>query len=74
MIDSNIKEKLRERYPDIHPLIFYRSMERSKTNGQLFDVLDTIPDKFPIAWCEESNCWIVVKDPYLFDDFNEVGQ
>jgi hypothetical protein len=49
-------------------------MERSKTNGQLFDVLDTIPDKFPIAWCEESNCWIVVKDPYLSDDFNEVGQ
>ena len=74
MIDSNIKEKLRSRYPDVHSLIFYRSIERSKTNGQLFDILDTMPDKFPIVWCEENNCWIAAKDLYLSNEFCEENQ
>ena len=71
MLDANIIEKLRERYPDLHPLLFYRSLERAKSNSDLFDILDTIPKKYPIVWCESTNRWIVESDLYLSDGLLE---
>lgn len=69
MLDPTIVEKLRERYPDLHPLIFHRSVERSKTNGDLFDILDTLPDKYPLVWCEKTHRWATAKQLYLTDEF-----
>lgn len=69
MLDPIIIDKLKERYADIHPLIFHRSYERAKSNGDLFDILDTVPNKFPIVWCETTNRWTTTKDLYLSDSF-----
>ena len=58
MLDQKIVEKLRERHRDLHPLIFHRSLEHAKTEVELFDILDTIPKKYPIAWSEDNFCWL----------------
>lgn len=71
MLDFNIVEKLRERYPNLHPLIFHRSKERAKTNGELFDILDSIPNEYPLIWCDSTHRWIESPDLFLFDDFFE---
>lgn len=69
MLDPMIIEKLREKYPDLHPLLFHRSVERAKSNGHLFDILSTIPDKFPLLWNEELSRWVVANDLFLKEDF-----
>jgi hypothetical protein len=69
MLDPKIVEKLRERHSDIHPLLFHRSVERAKSNGDLFDILDTVPKKYPVVWCETTNRWVTVADLYLTEDF-----
>lgn len=69
MLDSKIVEKLRIRYEEVHPLLFHRSLDRAKSNGELFDILDTLPKEYPIYWCEESNCWKSTSDLYLSEEF-----
>jgi len=69
MLDPTIIEKLRERYPDLHPLLFHRSVERAKSNGDLFDILDTMPKKYPLIWCEDTYRWVTVKELYLSEEF-----
>jgi len=71
MLDDDIIIKLKERYSNIHPLIFHRSQERAKTNGELFDILDSIPDIFPITWCENSHRWITSNDLLTAKEFFE---
>jgi len=61
-MDEKIINKLKERYASVHPLIFQRSVERSKTETELFDILDTIPKGFPIVWSEEDSKWIRFKN------------
>jgi hypothetical protein len=43
MLDQTVVAKLKETYSQLHPLLFHRSLERSKTNGDLFDIIDTVP-------------------------------
>ncbi len=69
MLDPIIIEKLRDRYSDCHPLFFHRSVERAKTNGDLFDILDTAPKEYPLVWCDDSFRWVTAKDLYLSDEF-----
>lgn len=69
MVDPDIVTALRERYPDIHPLLFHRSVERARSNGDLFDILDSIPTKYPLIWCEKSFRWVTTGDLYLSDEF-----
>jgi hypothetical protein len=71
MIDSYLLEKLRDRYSHVHLLLFSRSVERAKSNGELFDILETIPEKYPICWCEENRIWVSQEDLYFSDDFKE---
>jgi len=59
---DDVQKALRERYPDIHPLIFQRSVEKAETNGELFDILETIPQEFPIVWCEDNRVWMYTDD------------
>ena len=58
MLDQKIVEKLRERYKDIHPLIFHRSLEHAKTEVELFDILESMPKNYPIVWSEDNFCWV----------------
>ena len=62
MIAENLIQNLKEKYSDIHPLIFQRSKERAKTAGELFDILDAMPTQFPIVWHEKEKKWVTTKD------------
>lgn len=57
MLSEKNKKALKEKY-NIHPLIIFRSVERAKTDVELFDILHSFPKKFPIKWSEEKSCWI----------------
>lgn len=59
---TDIQKALRERYKHIHPLLFLRSMERAKTDGELFDLLDTMPNEYPLVWDEKNHLWCVTED------------
>lgn len=47
---QQIVAKLKERYKDVHTVLFQRMVERAKNEVELFDILDTMPDSFPIVW------------------------
>jgi hypothetical protein len=69
MPDKSIINGLKNKYPDLHPLIFRRSVERAKTNGDLFDIIDTVPKKYPICWNEKEKRWLSTEDVYLTKQF-----
>lgn len=56
---NEIHQALRERYPHIHPLMFHRCVERCKSNGELFDMLESLPQDLPIVWDEETRSWVI---------------
>jgi hypothetical protein len=70
MIDEKIVESLKKRF-DVHPLVFQRSLEHAKTPGELFDILDTIPD-LPFTWDTDSRCWKSIKDVSLSEGFSKI--
>jgi hypothetical protein len=53
---EEIQKALKERYSSIHPLLFHRSVERAKTDCELFDLLDGMPMP-PLIWDEKSREW-----------------
>ena len=69
MLDENVVAKLKDKYSHLHPLLFARSVEHAKSNGDLFDILDTVPDQYPLSWSEKENRWVHKKDPYLVDEY-----
>lgn len=71
MIEESVLQGLREKYPNIHPLIFHRSKERAKSAGELFDILDAFPYEYPVVWNEESKRWVKTKDIYQAMTFKE---
>lgn len=62
MIDQVVVSKLKERYKGIHPLIFQRSIEKAKTAGELFDILDSFKHKYPVLWNDQTRRWITTTD------------
>ena len=62
MITESMLEKLMERYSHVHPLIFQRSVEKAKSDVDLFDILDSIPNNYPIVWDEEKRSWKTTED------------
>lgn len=71
-LNQEVIEKLKERYAaSIHPLIFHRSLEKSKSVGDLFDILESFPKNFPVIWDDESHQWKIVEDIYQFKNFQE---
>ena len=60
--DSEIVQKLKDRYSRIHPLIFQRSIERATTTVHLFDLLDSFPNKYPVVWDCQQKCWVHTDD------------
>lgn len=59
---DDIQKAMQQRYSHIHPMLFQRSLEYAKTNGELFDILETIPSQYPIVWDEENRKWVVTED------------
>ena len=66
MIDFEVVKKLKSRYNHIHPLLFSRSVERAKSPGDLYDILETIPNTLPLVWNENKRRWIEADDITLF--------
>lgn len=62
---EEIIDNFKKRYPNLHPLVFHRSVERANSLIELFDVLENIPSKFPIVWDEEKRSWIKETDVML---------
>jgi|GEM_PF-4790010 len=72
MLDTNVVTKLKERYPSLHPMIFHRSVERAKSLGHLFDILETVPEGFPLVWSDANGgCWSICTDIYQSREFFE---
>jgi hypothetical protein len=69
MLDNQVVQKLKEHYFQIHPLLFHRSQERARSNGDLFDILDSIPKEFPIIWDEVSYRWVSTVDLFQSKEF-----
>lgn len=67
----NLTDKLKERYSDINSLIFQRSVDRAKSDVELFDILDTIPSTYPIIWDEKENRWVHTDDIFQSQSFRE---
>lgn len=63
-INDELLAGFRERYPDIHPLIFQRSVDKAESPGELFDILETFPDEYPLVWCDQERCWKKTEDVF----------
>jgi hypothetical protein len=61
MISNELKEKLKERYKILHPLVFSRSCEYATSGGDLFDILETVPP-LPFYWDHKKRRWITLED------------
>ncbi len=57
---DEIQKALELRYPHLHPLMFSRSIEYATTNGELFDILETVPKEMPVTWNHKQRRWVVV--------------
>lgn len=69
MIENKIIDSLKIRYSHIHPLIFQRSIEHASTAGELFDILESLPDKYPIFWDDNERCWKYTNDFTFYKQF-----
>jgi len=67
-VNEKVIASLKTRYNKYHPLLFHRSLERAKTEGELFDILDSIPEKFPIIWDEQQSRWVTTPDLFRCDE------
>ena len=78
MIDESMIEKLKNRYHDIHPLIFHRSMEHARSGGDLFDIVSDLAERlehgeevYPLIWDEEKHRWAKTDDIFQTKTFVE---
>lgn len=62
MPNDDIYEGLRKRFEDVFPLLFHRSRERAKSPGDLFDILASLPERFPVVWNGPGRCWAHTDD------------
>jgi hypothetical protein len=61
-VRAELLESLRTRYAHVHPLIFLRSVERARSSGDLFDILESFPGTYPLAWDEDAHAWCRTED------------
>jgi hypothetical protein len=69
MVNHAIAKSLRKRYNVIHPLIFQRSLDHAINDTDLFDILDSFPNKYPVFWNNEKRRWVVTEDLFLRHSF-----
>jgi hypothetical protein len=63
----------KKRYSNIHPLIFHRSLERARNSSDLFEILESIPRKFPIVWDDSKRSWVKESDLLSQNRLDELG-
>ena len=68
-IDSEFILSLKERYKNVNPLVFQRSLERAKTKVELFEILEDIPE-LPFSWSEKKRKWVREKDLFQVKKIN----
>lgn len=68
--DEAVLEGFRKRYSNVHPLLLRRSIEKALTLGELFDIMEKIPQELPLTWSEKNGCWIHSKDLELSESFD----
>jgi len=61
IINNEVIRKLRERYRNVPEPMFFRSLEKARSLGDLFDILDTFPSDFPVEWSEAEHRWATNK-------------
>lgn len=66
MINEAGIRNLRERYFNINPLMFQRCVSLSNSLGELFDMLEDVPNKYPLIWCRVKRKWVVLEDIITF--------
>ena len=54
---SEVVSALRKRYADLPPLLLSRSIERARDEAELFDILDCVPEEFPLVWLSDKRRW-----------------
>jgi hypothetical protein len=54
---NEVQKALKNRYAHLHPVLFQRSLEKAKTDTELFDILDKITE-YPVVWDEDCRAWI----------------
>jgi len=59
---ENPPENMRARYRNLHPLLWARSVEKARSAGELFDILEEIPKRYPLIWDEATRRWIFTDD------------
>ena len=59
---DDVQKALKERHFKLHPLIFQRSLEKAENNTELFDILETVPEKYPIVWDDKKRAWVFTDD------------
>lgn len=69
MVSHKVAKTLKIRYSYIHPLIFSRSLDRAKDDAELFDILDSFPNKYPVVWSGDERRWTVTEDIFLKSNF-----
>lgn len=67
--DAKVIEGMRGRYKHLPALIFQRSIEKSRSTSELFDILESIPKKLPLIWDENSRKWAVTDDLLCAESF-----
>lgn len=67
--DPDVIDNLKDRYKHLHLLIFHRSLERAKSLGDLFDILESVPKTLPLLWCEIQSRWKSDCDLFLSEEF-----
>lgn len=48
--------KLKALHPNVHPLVFHRTLEKARSVGDLFEMLRSVP-KCPIVWDDSNRSW-----------------
>lgn len=72
MIDQKVIDALRLKHSSMHPLLFQRSVEHAATAGNLFDILEDMPSKYPICWNDVLRVWSRCDDVTMKGNFSEV--
>lgn len=73
MLDPDVVLTLTGRYGHLHPLLVHRSVERARTVGELFDLLDTCPPGSPVVWDHAARRWVLTDDILQLENFQITG-
>lgn len=57
MISEDLLDSFRNKYKNVHPLVFHRSVEKAKDANNLFDILEDIPET-PFFWDDGIKKWV----------------